>query len=344
MSELGADEVAAERAQAPIVGVLGCGVTGQSVGRVLWSRSSRVAWFDVAPGAAIRASRRVGGVVLDSAGDLGVVDAVVLASPTPQAQLATMFLDDGRDVISLSDDPDDVRALIALHDRAVSNEVRLVVGAALAPGLSGVLARHLADQLAVVDEIHVAAHGTGGPACARQHHDALGSRALGWHDGEWIERPGGSGRELCWFPEPVGSADCYRAALADPIVLHRAFPDVDRISARVSATRRDRLTSRLPMLAPPHSEGGRGALRVEVRGALDTGERVTHVVGAVGRTSDLAGTVAALFAQACVEGRCPSGVTVAGTDAALGQWLLGEAVSAGVLLQEYTGVARASDW
>jgi hypothetical protein len=247
-------------------------------------------------------------------------------------------------VVSLSDDPDDVQRLLALHGRALTNEARLVVGAALAPGLSGVLARHLADQLALVDEIHIAAHGTGGPACARQHHEALGSRAIGWHDGEWIERPGGSGRELCWFPEPIGSADCYRGALADPIVLHRAFPQVDRISARVSATRRDRLTARLPMLAPPHSEGGRGALRVEVRGAVDSGERVTHVAGAVGRTADLAGTVGALFAQSCVDRRNAPGVTVAGADAALGAWLMGEAVAAGIQLQEYTGVARVSDW
>jgi voltage-gated potassium channel Kch len=338
----GIDRAVAESAS--IIGVMGCGVTGQAVGRILRARQARVAWFDIAAGAAVRASRRLGGVVLDSAGDLGVVDVVVLASPTPQADLALMFLDDGRDVVSLSDDPDDVEQLLALHDRAVASEARLVVGAALSPGLSGVLARHLAGQLAVVDEIHVAAHGTGGPACARQHHDALGTRALGWHDGEWIERPGGSGRELCWFPEPIGSADCYRAALADPIVLHRAFPGVDRISARVSANRRDRLTARLPMLAPPHGEGDRGALRVEVRGALDTGERVTHVVGAVGRTGDLAGTVGALFAQACVDRRCPPGVTVAGDDATLGAWLLGEAVEAGVQLQEYTGVARASEW
>ena len=91
------------------------------------------------------------------------------------------------------------------------------------------------DQLAEVDEIHIAMHGTGGPACARQHHHALGSRGRGWHDGAWIERPGGSGRELVWFPEPIGPADCYRGALGDPLVLHRAFPAAERISARVSA-------------------------------------------------------------------------------------------------------------
>jgi hypothetical protein len=68
------------------------------------------------------------------------------------------------------------------------------------------------------------------------------------------------------------------------------------------------------------------------------------VAGAVGRTGDLAGTVGALFAQSCVDRRCPPGVTVAGADASLGEWLMGEAVASGLQLQEYTGVARASGW
>jgi hypothetical protein len=325
----------------PIVGIAGCGVTGQAVGRVLRGRRVRAAWYDVAVGSAERARRRFGGVVLDAVDELDVVDVVVVASPTPQLHTVAALVERGRDVVCMSDSPDDVQALLALHDVARRTGARLVVGAALSPGLSGLIARHLADRLDQVDEIHVAAHGTGGPACARQHHDALGSTAIGWHDGEWIERPGGSGRELCWFPEPVGPADCYRAALADPLVLLQAFPEVERVSARVSATRRDRLTARLPMLSPPHAEGDRGAVRVEVRGAL-AGARETHVAGAVGRTGDLAGAVAALFAMACVEERCEPGVVVAGADAELSTWLLRGAVDAGVLLQEYTGVARAS--
>ena len=327
----------------PIVGIVGCGVTGQSVGRVLRSVGLRPAWFDVAVGAAERASRRFGGVVLDSVHDLGVVDVVVVASPTPQLELVQALLADGRDVVSASDDPHDVEALLRLHDWVRQQGQRLVVGAALSPGLTGLLARHLADQLDVVDEIHVAMHGTGGPACARQHHDALGNTAVGWHDGAWLERAGGSGRELCWFPDPVGSADCYRAALADPLVLHHAFAQVERITARVSANRRDRLTARLPMLAPAHAAGDRGAIRVEVRGALSGGARVTHVAGAVGRTGDMAGSVAALFAQACVQTRPDPGVVVAGADRDLSAWVLAAAVDVGVSLQEYNGVARASD-
>ena len=109
-------------------------------------------------------------------------------------------------------------------------------------------------------------HGTAGPACAREHHRSLRGWAIGWQDDRWIERPAGSGRELCWFPEPVGARDCYRAEMPDPWLLHRSFEGVDRISARMSATRRDRFTARLPMLSPPHREGGIGALRVEARG------------------------------------------------------------------------------
>lgn len=325
----------------PIIGIAGCGVAGQAVGRVLRTRRLRAAWYDVAVGSAERARRRFGGVVLDTVDELDVVDVVVVASPTPQLHTVAALVERGRDVVCMSDSPDDVRSLLALDARARHSGSRLVVGAALSPGLSGLIARHLADRLDQIDEIHVAAHGTGGPACARQHHDALGSTAVGWHDGEWIERPGGSGRELCWFPEPVGPADCYRAALADPLVLLQAFPEVERVSARVSATRRDRLTARLPMLSPPHAEGDRGAVRVEVRGAL-AGARVTHVAGAVGRTGDLAGSIGALFAVACAEQRCEPGVVVAGADAELSTWMLRGAIDAGVLLQEYTGVARAS--
>ena len=117
-----------------------------------------------------------------------------------------------------------------------------------------------------VDEIHVARLGTGGPACARQHHDSLGGTALDWRDGGWQRRAAGSGRELSWFPDPIGAADCYRAALPDALLLVPAFPGVGRVTARLAATRRDRLTARLPMLRPPHPEGGLGAVRVEVRG------------------------------------------------------------------------------
>ena len=122
------------------------------------------------------------------------------------------------------------------------------------------------------------------------------------------------------------------------MLLHRSFPDVERISARQSATRRDRLTARLPMLSPPHAEGGIGALRVEARGSDETGARVTHVVG----IAELVGTATAAMAAAVVD--CSStrvhhgGVVTTSDDDLPTESLLRSVLRYGVRLQEFNGV------
>ena len=169
------------------------------------------------------------------------------------------------------------------------------------PGSVCLLARHAAAALDQVDEVHVAKVGTGGPACAEQHHRALGADGLDWRDGGWMARSGGSGRELCWFPEPVGGRDCYRAAVPDALLLVDAFGPLERVTARQAANRRDRLTARLPMLRRPHPEGGPGAIRVEVRGSRAGGRDVV-VYGAMDRPAVAAGAVAAVTARAVGDG------------------------------------------
>ena len=267
-------------------------------------------------------------------------DVVVMAVPGDHAPAAAVLAEHGVSVVSVADLLDDTNELLALDDVFRESDATLVVGAAMSPGLSGLIARHLASQLACCDEIHVAVHGTAGPACARQHHRALDGFAPGWHDGEWIERRAGSGRELCWFPEPVGARDCYRAEMTDPLLLHRSFPDAVRISARVSATRRDRLTSSLPMLRTPHTEGLEGALRVEVRGADRDGGRQTSIAGIAERAGTAAAATAAVFAAEASAGRLPSGVVLS-SDATLDTvGLLAAVERHGVRLQEFTGVAQ----
>lgn len=274
-------------------------------------------------------------------GEFGPGDVVVLATGAPHASTAAELAEVGASVVSVSDDLGDTRQLLELDDHFRQSGATLVVGAAMSPGLSGLLARHLSSRLAVVEEIHVAVHATAGPACARQHHRALSGRAAGWHDGVWIERPAGSGRELCWFPEPVGAHDCYRAELPDPLLLHRSHPDAIRISARMSATRRDRLTARLPMLRPPHPEGGVGALRVEVRGAAADGAREVVIAGTAELVGTAAGATATVFAEAVAADELPTGVVVT-SDPSLPTTLLLERVQRrGVRLQEFTGVPQA---
>ena len=234
------------------------------------------------------------------------------------------------------DSLDDVRELLTLETLAQRRGVPLVVGAAMSPGLSGLVARHLASRLDRLDEIHVSVHGTGGPACAVAHHRALGGTSLNWHDGRWMERPAGSGRELAWFPEPLGAKDCYRAEMADPLVLTTTFPQAQRVVARMSATRRDRLTARLPMLTPPHPEGGLGGLRVEVRGTRN-GERIALVAGIAQRTAIAAAHVATLFTTMIVQGELPTGLVVPGAAELPTQRMLERLAANGLALREFVG-------
>jgi len=229
-------------------------------------------------------------------------DVLVLTTPFGHRAAAEAALERGVHVVSVSDDMQEVRGLLALDAEARERAVSVVIGAAFAPGLSCVLARHAASTFDTVVEIHVASNATGGPACARRHHAALSETALDWRDGAWRRRPGGSGRELCWFPDPIGGADCYRAARPDALLLVPAFPGVTRVTARMAATRRDRLTAWLPMLRRPHPEGMLGAVRVEVRG-LRGSARDAEVYGVLDRPAVAAGTVAAVAATWTADGR-----------------------------------------
>lgn len=289
------------------VAVVGTGAVGARAARQLASIPGveRIVLVDAD-------AKRVGGVA-GAIGDLArvarwdaavaaEVDAVVLAHPGDHRVAAELALEHNTAVVSVSDDVVTVRRLLALDAEAHERGGHVVVGAGFSPGLTCLLARHAAANLDTVDEIHVAKVGTGGPACARQHHRALGEPAVDWRDGTFRRRPGGSGRELVWFPDPLGAVDCYRAALPDALLLQPAFASASRITARMGANRRDRLTAWLPMLRRPHPEGATGAIRVEVRGRRGT-SRDTVVLGAIDRPAVAAGAVAALAAGWLLEGR-----------------------------------------
>jgi saccharopine dehydrogenase-like NADP-dependent oxidoreductase len=289
------------------VGVIGLGAVGARAARQLASTDGvdAVLLRDERPERLEEVAASLGPVAVAEPAAITAppeADAVVLAVPAgTHAELASELIDRDVPVVSASDSMVDTRALLDLGPVAKARGLPLVVGAAFSPGMTCVLARHAASDLDEVDEVHVARLGTGGPACARQHHRALAGTALDWRDGGWLQRQGGSGRELCWFPDPVGAADCYRAALPDALLLVQAFPGVERITARLAATRRDRLTARLPMLRKPHPEGAVGAVRVEVRGRRGR-RRETRILGAMDRPAVAAGAVAAIVAVGAARG------------------------------------------
>lgn len=325
---------------AATIAVIGAGAVGARVARQLAPDVAEVLVHDLD---AERAESSAGRAV--ALADAATASVVVVATPAPQAPLVADLLEQGCSVVATGDDLTDARELLELDHRCSVLGTRLVVGAGMSPGLSGLLARHLAGGFDEVDEVHVAVHGTGGPACAHQHHRALGGRAVAWHDGDWIHRPAGSGRELCWFPEPIGPRDCYRAEMADPVLLQRILPELGRVSARMSATRRDRLTARLPMLSPPHSEGGIGALRVEVRGRRGE-ERHTVVAGTSERAAVVAGAVAASWAHllASADSVLADGVILPGGQQVDPARLLRAIAGRGIQLQEFVGAEELADW
>lgn len=285
------------------IAVLGAGAVGARVTRQLVS-SPDVEHVTVSDADPKRAAQVCHAIADDArvtprpAGEdgwAGRVDVAVLAAPGPHRRLAEQLLEQSVHVVSTSDAVGDVSALLALDAEAVERRLTVVIGAAFGPGLTDVLAVHAAATFDRVDEVHVSRLGTGGPACAREHHRALRGENQEWRDGAWTKRRAGSGRELAWFPDPIGPADCYRAATPDAVLLHRALPAATRVTARVAGTRRDRLTARFPMLRPPHADGGLGAIRVEVRGRRGTSRDVV-VLGAIDRPAAAAGAVAALAA------------------------------------------------
>lgn len=274
---------------------------------------------------------------VDGSDNRGPADVVIVArEPRQQLDVARAALAAGSHVVATSDDPEEVESMLRLHPEAVAAGRSIVVGAAFSPGLTCLLARHAAALLDTVDEIHVARDGAGGPACARQRLRALRGAAQEWRDGTWVRRAGFSGRELCWFPDPIGARDCYRADLAEPLVLVDAFPDVERVSARLAASPRDRVLAPLPVLVGPPVEGGPGAARVELRGTRD-GRREVVLYGVFDRPAVAAAATAAVLALAVA-----SGATAPGSHGAAGSLdpvpVLRELARRGVRSAAFVGV------
>lgn len=225
-------------------------------------------------------------------------DVVILATASRgQAARAKALVSQGVHVIATADDPAEIRQLCRLETLAQKTGAMVIAGAAYSPGVTTLLVAHMVATFDTVSAIKTAQFGTGGPACAREHHRAMNTVAREVSEGRLRRTRPGSGRELVWFPEPIGAADCFRAGLAEPFLLHRAFPTVARIESRQAATRRDRLTARLPMLRPPHAEGLVGAVWAEVRGVA--GGAVEHRV--MGTTGSQATGAAAMAAAAAAE-------------------------------------------
>jgi hypothetical protein len=277
-----------------------------------------------------------------SAKAAGAADVLILACPVKGTALAATAVSAAVPVVSTSDDPAEARALLELDGLAKGAGVTVAIGTAVAPGLSCLLAAWGAAQLEQASEVHVAILGTGGPTCARRRHTALREPVEEWRGNGWARRVASSGRELVWFPGEVG-ADCYRVSNPIPFLLVRAMPGLRAVTARAAASRRDRMTSWLPMLRPPHPEGTLGALRVEVRGWRG-GAAETLLLGATGRPALMAGAVAACVAtRVAARELLPGAGGLASVVQKPGD-LLADLAGRGVTLMAFEGPRTTASW
>jgi hypothetical protein len=216
-------------------------------------------------------------------------------------------LEAGVPAAGCADDAGTVRNLLDLDDAAREAGVTLAVGCGLAPGLADVLARHAADALETVDEIHVARAGSAGPACRSSVDRSAHGLVLEWRDGAWARHRAGSGRQLVWFPSPVGGLDCHRAGSGQAALLVDAFPGLARASMRIASPLGPgrqfpgvRMLGHIPTVSAVltggasarrrEPEGDWGAVWVEVRGRRGRSEEIL-VYGAVDRMAFAAGAV-----------------------------------------------------
>jgi hypothetical protein len=180
-----------------------------------------------------------------------------------------------------------------------------------------------------VEEIHVARAGIAGAACRAAVLRAGRGPVAEWHDGAWARHRAGSGRQLVWFPSPVGGLDCHRVGSGQAALLVDAFPKLSRASMRIASPLGPvrqapgvRLLGRIPVLSTALTGGstarpGRdpdgewGAVWVEVRGRRGRSAEIL-VYGAVDRMPFAAGAVLAVSAL-WLAGRGAAPVTTTGT-------------------------------
>ena len=258
---------------------------------------------------------------VEPGGDLDVV--VVCVPEAEQCDVARRHVAEGRHVVTTADGLEAVGRLLDLDAVAGASGRSLVVGAGFHPGLSTLLAVHAATLFDEVIEVHTASIGAAGLACTQRRAEALRGEGREWRDGTWHDARAGSSKELLWFPDPMGSHDCWRGDLADPVLIHRVLPTATRITARAADQPRPAVRRvREAIGRGPERFDAVGALRVEVRGRR-LGATDSVIYGVMDHPSVACAAVAATAA-----------VAVGRPEAIRGAIGLAEAVDSRVALSE----------
>jgi lysine 6-dehydrogenase len=228
--------------------------------------------------------------------------------------------------VSLCDDYDAAKDVLALDGAARSAGVSVVTGMGWTPGISNILARRAAERLDAVEALAVAwgssAADSEGFAVIMHTVHIFTGRVPSFRGGEEVLVEAGGGRRRVRFPDPVGEISVFDLGHPEPVTLPRFLGGVDEVSlkgglseaslnslarllarARLTDTpaKKLRLAKAIKLAMPVLSRLGRppepcSAVRVDVRGRL-AGEERTISYGVADHMDRLTGIPLAIGAR-----------------------------------------------
>src|SRR5215470_1054859 len=116
---------------------------------------------------------------------------------------------------------------LELDEAARAAGVTICLGCGATPGVTNLLARHAADQMEQVDEVHIAFASFRSIAPSAGLLDTVldefspGSRRFYWEDGGFVEVPAFSGAKRIRFSDPVGEIETYYVPHSETHTLSR---------------------------------------------------------------------------------------------------------------------------
>ena len=130
-----------------------------------------------------------------------------------------------------------------LHEEAASAGVTLLHGCGSGPGLTNIVSRYAADRLDKVDEIHIRAGGVapspgsppikGAGMTIRTVLDEFTINPMAFENGEHVQKPCISGREVVVFPDPIGAHPTYYSLHSEQYTLSKYIEGVNTVTLKV---------------------------------------------------------------------------------------------------------------
>ena len=127
--------------------------------------------------------------------------------------------------VDICDDPQPTIEELNLYNEAKEADITAIIGMGNNPGVGNLCAKYGAEKLDEVEEIefiwvHPAISRTGGAGVLHAI-GAFSGDVPSYRQGQWVDVPAGSDKEVIDFPEPVGRVEIFHSGHPEPITVPR---------------------------------------------------------------------------------------------------------------------------